>query len=99
MYLLICASKPIIFYSVKIIIVDEIINKSYNLNCNGLVCPLPVARTKKKLNEMKPGEILEVTGDFSESGENIKRYIEKHGDKVLEFKIEGENYYIKIKKA
>ena len=48
---------------------------------------------------METGEILEVTGDFSESGENIKRYIEKHGDKVLEFKIEGENYYIKIKKA
>jgi len=99
MDLLICASKRITFYLVKINIVDEIINKSYNLNCNGLVCPLPVARTKKKLNEMKPGEILEVTGDFSESGENIKRYIEKHGDKVLEFKIEGENYYIKIKKA
>jgi tRNA 2-thiouridine synthesizing protein A len=68
------------------------------LKLDGLVCPLPVARTKKKLNEMDAGDILEVTGDFSESGENIKRYIEKHGDKVLEFKIEGEDYYIKIKK-
>jgi len=97
--LLVCASKPITFYLVKINIVDEIINKSYDLNCNGLVCPLPVARTKRKLNEMDAVDILEVTGDFSESGENIKRYIEKHGDKVLEFKIEGENYYIKIEKA
>jgi len=68
------------------------------LKLDGLVCPLPVARTKKKLTEMDVGDILEVTGDFSESGENIKRYIEKHGDKVLEFKIEGEDYYIKIKK-
>ncbi len=48
---------------------------------------------------MEPGDILEVTGDFGESGENIKRYIEKHGDSVLEFKIKGEDYCIKIKKA
>ena len=69
------------------------------MNCNGLVCPLPVARTKKKLNEMESGDVLEVTGDFGESGENVKRYVEKHGDSVLEFKINGEDYYIKIKKA
>jgi len=99
MDLLICASKRITFYLVKINIVDEIINKSYNLNCNGLVCPLPVARTKKKLNEMETGDVLEVSGDFGESGENIKRYIEKHGDSIIEFKIEGEDYYIKIRKV
>ena len=69
------------------------------MNCDGLVCPLPVARTKKKLGEMESGNILEVNGDFAESGENIKRYVEKHGDSVLEFKINGEDYYIKIKKA
>ncbi|MHA1320488.1 MAG: sulfurtransferase TusA family protein [Promethearchaeota archaeon] len=77
----------------------KIISKSYILNCSGLVCPLPVARTKKKLSEIVSGDILEVTGDFGESGENVKRYVEKHGDLVLEFKINGENYYIKIKKA
>jgi len=63
------------------------------------VCPLPVARTKKKISEMESGDILEVTGDFGESGENVRRYVEKHGDSVLEFKINGEDYYIKIKKA
>ena len=66
-------------------------SKTFNLKLDGLVCPLPVARTKKKLNEMEIGDILEVSGDFGESGENIKRYIEKHGDSILEFKIEGED--------
>ncbi|TES97567.1 MAG: sulfurtransferase TusA family protein [Promethearchaeota archaeon] len=74
-------------------------SKSYTLNCSGLVCPLPVARTKKKINELESGDILEVTGDFGESGENVKRYVEKHGNFVLEFKINGEDYYIKIEKA
>ena len=68
------------------------------LDCSGLVCPMPVAKTKRQLLEMKSGDILEVTGDYAEAGQNIKRYIEKHNDKLLDFKIDGENYYIKIEK-
>ncbi|MHA2398749.1 MAG: sulfurtransferase TusA family protein [Promethearchaeota archaeon] len=69
------------------------------LDCSGLVCPLPVAKTKRELLEMESGDRIEVTGDFAEAGENIKRYIEKHGYKLLVFEIEGENYYLKIEKA
>jgi len=72
---------------------------SRKLDCSGLVCPMPVAKTKRKLLEMESGETIEITGDFVEAGENIKRYIEKHGDKLLEFNVEGENYYLKIEKA
>ena len=68
------------------------------LDCSGLVCPMPVAKTKKQLLEMNSGDILEVTGDYAEAGQNIKRYIEKHKDKLLDFKVDGKNYYIKIKK-
>ncbi|MFW9875976.1 MAG: sulfurtransferase TusA family protein [Candidatus Thorarchaeota archaeon] len=68
------------------------------LDCSGLVCPMPVAKTKRQLLEMNSGDVLEVIGDYAESGENIKRYIEKHGERLLEFKIDGENYYIKIEK-
>ncbi|MHA1669454.1 MAG: sulfurtransferase TusA family protein [Promethearchaeota archaeon] len=68
------------------------------LDCSDLVCPLPVAKTKKMLNSMGNGEILEVNGDFGEAGENIKRFVEKQGHKVVDFKIEGEYYSIKIKK-
>ncbi len=72
---------------------------SRKLDCSGLVCPMPVAKTKRLLLEMESGDIIEVTGDFAEAGENIKRYIEKHGDKLLVFKIDGQNYYLKIKKT
>ena len=73
--------------------------ESRKLDCSGLVCPLPVAKTKRQLLELKSGDILEVTGDYAEAGENIKRYIEKNRDKLIEFKVKGENYYIKIEKA
>lgn len=72
---------------------------SYKLDCSNLVCPMPVAKTKRQLLEMKSGEILEVSGDLAEAGENIKRYIDRIEDKILEFKIEGENFYIRIEKA
>ncbi|NHJ23232.1 MAG: sulfurtransferase TusA family protein [Candidatus Lokiarchaeota archaeon] len=69
------------------------------LDLSGLVCPLPVAKTKRKLMEMQIGDILEVTGDFAEAGENIKRYLEKVDDKLLEIRFDGEHYYAKIQKA
>ena len=72
---------------------------SYKLDCSNLVCPMPVAKTKRQLLEMKSGEILEVSGDLAEAGENIKRYIDRIEDKILEFKTEGENFYLKIEKA
>ena len=70
----------------------------YKLDCSGLVCPRPVAMTKRKMLEMNSGEILEIVGDFYEAGKNIQRYAENHDGKVLEFTEEGQNYYIKIQK-
>ena len=68
------------------------------LDCNGLVCPMPVAKTKRMMNEMESGDVLEVSGDFCEAGENIRRYAENNGGKILEAKIDGKNYYLKIQK-
>ncbi len=72
--------------------------KILKLNCSGLVCPLPIAKTKKLMEKMESGGLLEVYGDFYEAGENIKRYVESHGGEILEFNSEGNNYYIMIKK-
>ena len=75
-----------------------IITEVKTLDCTGLVCPLPVAKTKKMLYSMEVDEILEVSGDFGEAGENIKRFVERQGHEVLEFVREGEHYSLKIKK-
>ena len=68
-------------------------SNSFKLDCSNLVCPMPVAKTKRQLLEMKSGEILEVTGDYAEAAENIKRYLDKREDQILEYKTEGEKYY------
>ncbi|MBN1800161.1 MAG: sulfurtransferase TusA family protein, partial [Candidatus Lokiarchaeota archaeon] len=68
---------------------------NHKLDCSGLVCPLPVARTKKKMTEMDKGDILEISGDFCEAADNIMRYVQGNDGKVLEMKTEGNNYYLK----
>jgi len=75
------------------------LTNTHKLNCNGLVCPLPVAKTKRKLMELESGDILQVSGNFAEAGENIKRYISKTQNKIVDFKIDGEDFSIKIQKA
>ena len=69
------------------------------LDCTGLVCPMPVTKTKRILLEMNSGDILEVSGDFAEAGENIHRYIGRTEDKILEYKTVRENFYLKIEKV
>ncbi len=71
---------------------------NHKLDCSGLVCPLPVAKTKRKMIEMEKGDILEISGDFCEAADNIKRYVESNNGNILEVKIEGNNYYLKIQK-
>jgi len=72
--------------------------RSFKLDCSGLVCPIPVAKTKKQMNSMKSGDLLEVSVDLCEAGENIKRFVENNGGKILEFKADGEYYNLKILK-
>jgi len=72
---------------------------SNKLDCTGLVCPMPVAKTKRMLLEMNSGDILEVSGDFAEAGENIHRYLGRTENKILEYKTERENFYLKIEKV
>ena len=72
---------------------------SNKLDCTGLVCPMPVAKTKRMLLEMNSGDILEVSGDFAEAGENIHRYLGRTENKIVEYKTERENFYLKIEKV
>ena len=73
-------------------------NDTHFLDCSGMVCPQPVAKTKKLLKSIETGEIINISGDFCEAAENIKRYVEKNGGKVLSIKTEGQNYYLKVQK-
>jgi len=68
------------------------------LDCTGLYCPEPVFRTRMALDELEPGEILEVTADDPAAYEDLKRLAERLGHEVLSLTKEGDEIKIVIRK-
>ena len=75
------------------------VRSSRNLDCIGLYCPEPVYRTRLELDEMKVGEILEVTADDPAAEEDIKSLVKYLGDEILQVNKEGDVLQIFIRKT
>ena len=69
------------------------------IDVKGKMCPIPVAFTKRKLESMTSGQLLEVTGEGELEFCNIQRWVKQNGHEVVEAaKAEGE-FRITIKKG
>ncbi len=54
------------------------------LDARGLVCPMPVLKTKKALDELKPGQTLEVLATDTASKADIPAFLERLGHELVE---------------
>ena len=70
------------------------------LDLRGEVCPYTFVKTTLALEEMKPGEVLEVTVDHAPAVENVPRSVENRGHEVIEVQ-EGKdrNWMIIVRKG
>ncbi|RJQ48933.1 MAG: sulfurtransferase TusA family protein [Nitrospiraceae bacterium] len=68
------------------------------LDCKGLNCPMPVVKTKKALNDMKPGEILRMESTDKGSTSDIAAFASRTGNELLEVKEEGGTFIFFLKK-
>ncbi len=59
---------------------------------------MPVALTKRKLESIKPGQILEVLGDCGPAFENIQKWVKNQGYEVVEASQSKVDFIIKIRK-
>ncbi len=69
------------------------------LDCQGLNCPMPILKTKKILDEMQPGQILEILGTDPGTRNDLPAFAKRVGHEYLGSK-DGEGftrYYIKVK--
>ena len=71
----------------------------YILDVTGYVCPHPQIYTKKALEKMKPGDVIELVFDNPSSGETISAMCETLGNDSIEKSMASGNYAWKIKKA
>jgi tRNA 2-thiouridine synthesizing protein A len=68
------------------------------LDVKGLMCPLPVAFTKRKLASMASGESLEVVGEGELEFDNIQRWVKNNGHEVIYASKSGSEFRVIIKK-
>ncbi|MCL4474943.1 MAG: sulfurtransferase TusA family protein [Nitrospirae bacterium] len=54
------------------------------LDAKGLYCPMPVLKTKKALDEMAAGQILEVIASDPASKSDIPAFLERVGHSLIE---------------
>ncbi|MBI2918795.1 MAG: sulfurtransferase TusA family protein [Chloroflexi bacterium] len=63
------------------------------LDLRGILCPMNWVHTKLRLEELAPGELLEVVLDDGEPMRNVPRSLKAEGHRILEVNPEGEGHY------
>ena len=70
----------------------------FQLDVCGYVCPHPQLYTKKALEKIKEGEVIEIVFDNPSSGESIAAMLDNTGDQVIEQVKEGGKITWKVRK-
>ncbi len=69
------------------------------LDCFGLLCPMPIIETAKKMKEMKPGEVLEVQSTDIGIKEDMPAWCRTTGHEFLGIEEEGETIKVYVRKT
>ena len=69
------------------------------LDCKGLCCPMPVIKTKKAINKMEIGQIVEMISTDKGAIPDMAAWARQTGHELLESFDEGETFRFIIKKT
>lgn len=68
----------------------------HQLDARRLLCPMPVIRTQNKVNELQPGDVLEVICTDPGALNDIPAWCRINGHKVLETKKQNNEVLIRL---
>ncbi|MEN8143216.1 MAG: sulfurtransferase TusA family protein [Thermodesulfobacteriota bacterium] len=71
----------------------------YSLDVTGYVCPHPQIYTKKALEKIQSGDMLEVIFDNPSSSESVSAMCDSNGNEIVEKSSDGGRYVFKIVKG
>jgi len=69
------------------------------LDCLGLYCPMPIAKTAQKMKQLKPGQVLEILADDKGIKEDIPNWCKTTGNECLGMEEEGGVFRAYVKKT
>jgi tRNA 2-thiouridine synthesizing protein A len=59
------------------------------IDCVGLYCPMPIARTKQEIDKLEAGQVLKLEADDPAAEEDIKSWARRTGHEIVKFVKEG----------
>ena len=68
---------------------DDNLAPDAELDCVGLFCPLPIARTKEEIENIEVGQVLKVEADDPAAEEDIARWAKRAGHEVVRLEKSG----------
>jgi len=69
------------------------------LDARGLNCPLPILKTRKAINHINSGEILEVTSSDPGSVKDMAAFCEQTGNRLVSSNATDNSYVFLIEKS
>lgn len=69
------------------------------LDVRGECCPYPLILTKKRVEQLKSGEVLQIIADDPVAPQNIDAWAKKSGNKLLAVKQEGKIFNIFVQRV
>ena len=69
------------------------------LDTRGMSCPLPIVKTRKAINQIRAGELLEVTTTDPGSVKDMATFCEQTGNRLVASNESDNGYIFLIEKA
>ena len=69
------------------------------LDARGLNCPLPILRTRKAINQIQSGELVEVTATDPGSIKDMEAFCKQTGNRLVSSSEADNNFIFLIEKA
>ncbi len=69
------------------------------LDCSGMACPMPILKTKKAVDGMQLGQVLEMIATDPGSTSDIEAWTQKTGHELVDSSVDGNKYIFYIKKT
>lgn len=69
------------------------------LDCLGLYCPVPILRTKEKIDALEPGRVLEILADDQGVKADMAAWCRRTGNELLETREEDGQIRLLVRKA
>jgi tRNA 2-thiouridine synthesizing protein A len=73
--------------------------QTQSLDARNLNCPLPILRTKKALNTMNAGDLLEIQATDPGSVKDLDSFCQQTGNELVSSKAENDEFFFVIRKS